>query len=357
MQFGASRAVGQDRPTRPPRAETGSLELVLRRAAIINATLIKSCMLDLEGVQLHRFHERIDRAIAALGQAATTPAVKAAEEQIATETRRQIGRQDDVLRQREGEFAKTVALLTDALVQFRDSSAEFTAEVVSRTDSMGRLMAVDDIRMLREMLQREIEGLRDTALERQDADARQLSALSAKVASLELRLAEAVGQAGRDGLTGLASRAAWDQRMADFATLLETERGAVAIAMIDLDRFKQINDDHGHLTGDAVLAHAAALCRRTLGTHGFVARYGGDEFAALLVTSTVEEAVHRLTTLLDRVRAKGSTLPAGLVPFTISIGLAYATPRDTATTLIDRADRALYAAKKGGRDQLVVAAG
>lgn len=284
------------------RADAGAMEAVLRRAAIINAALLKLCMLDLAGLPIADYHRVIDAAIATMEQAKSVGVVRMVEKQIALDTQRHLRAQEEMLHAREDEFTKTVSLLTDAVVQFRDTSTDFTDQVVARSDRMGHMIQAADLRTLRSKLEHELAELRNAAIERQQADAHHLSALGARVKSLESKLAVAVVQASRDGLTGLANRAAWDERMAELDQQLEGGDYAVALAMIDMDHFKQVNDQFGHAAGDETLQTFARFSRTALSGEGFIARYGGDEFAALLPAPSLEQAVERLTLLLDLIR-------------------------------------------------------
>jgi diguanylate cyclase (GGDEF)-like protein len=128
-------------------------------------------------------------------------------------------------------------------------------------------------------------------------------------------------------------------------------RKAIAFMMIDLDHFKQVNDTYGHLNGDAVLAELAQIISTGARESDVCARYGGEEFAMILHETTEPGA----RTLADRIRAKvaAATFPGGL-KLTISIGVAATDEPALFTSLIDRADQALYAAKQGGRNQVRV---
>ncbi len=338
-----------------PAGEGASLETPLRRAAVINAALLKLSALELSDLDTESYRACIGDAIAGLERAMTPSAVRAVEQQLAEDVHDHLRAREDLLNAREAEFSATVALLTDAVIQFRDTNADFTAQVLDHSDRMGRLVSVEDLRTLRARLAQEVAGLRDAALAKQEADARQIATLSAKVESLEARLAVTAAQANRDALTGLANRTAWDQRMEQLAVQLANDDQPFALAMIDLDRFKLINDTYGHSAGDSALFECAELCRQAFGSDDFVARFGGDEIAVLIAAPTLDHAVEHITRLINSVR-RANAHGAGTerAPFTISVGLARAVEHDTVQSLINRADKALYAAKQAGRDRLVV---
>jgi diguanylate cyclase (GGDEF)-like protein len=161
-------------------------------------------------------------------------------------------------------------------------------------------------------------------------------------------------QLERDGLTGLASRESFFRQA---ATLIGERRRVarpLAVAMIDLDRFKAVNDRAGHAAGDQVLAGVAACCREGLREGDVIGRLGGDEIAILLPGASRADALavaERIRTAL--ARAGGSAALAGQT-VTLSIGLAMREPAEQAVgPALERADRALYAAKAAGGDRIV----
>lgn len=166
---------------------------------------------------------------------------------------------------------------------------------------------------------------------------------------------ELIERARRDGLTGLYTRSAF----MDLAQALDGQRRAAhyAIAMIDIDHFKRVNDTHGHVIGDLVLAHAARLVANTVRTTDLVGRYGGEEFCVLLRDCSLAQAELFASRLVEAARQQAVRLPGGqTVGFTFSIGCAERALMPGAeafTETLGRADRALYAAKRGGRDRWV----
>jgi diguanylate cyclase (GGDEF)-like protein len=149
-----------------------------------------------------------------------------------------------------------------------------------------------------------------------------------------------------DELTGLGNaRALWHDLPGIVA------EGRVALIILDIDRFKQINDELGHPVGDAVLRHAAAELREVIAGSGGCYRYGGDELVALLPDGDEQSGAARAEALRARVAAGA----VGLPPVTVSIGVAAGTAGAGAHQLLDRADRALRQAKTDGRDRVMLA--
>lgn len=339
------------------RHDAPQLAEAFRRASIIHAALLKLTALDLAGLDTRAYRATIDTQVTVLEGAATPTTVAEAVRQIATATQAQLQSQQELLDAREAELAETVTLLTEAVVRFRDSNTDFTRDLLGRGARMAEIIALDDLRLLRARITRELHDLREATLAKQRADAEQIAALSERVVALEQRLAIAQAAATRDPLTGLANRAAWEQRMDDLAIRLDQGDDAYALALIDIDYFKQINDTRGHAAGDAALIAFAELCAHAFGADDFVARYGGDEFAVLLTAPTLEHAVEHIERLIDSVRKANLALrrQTDRPSFTISAGLASAAGSTSAADVLKRADHALYAAKEAGRNRLVVA--
>jgi len=154
-----------------------------------------------------------------------------------------------------------------------------------------------------------------------------------------------------DPLTGLMNRRA-------FMRMSESEGGVKqALVVFDIDRFKRINDAHGHQAGDAVICQVAAELQSVLGAAGEVARVGGEEFALLAPPSAYDELIVRLIDLRARIESMPIAIDGGVIKTTISAGVALRAPGESFANLYRRADQALYAAKKAGRNCLRLNAG
>jgi diguanylate cyclase (GGDEF)-like protein len=155
-----------------------------------------------------------------------------------------------------------------------------------------------------------------------------------------------------DELTKLPNRRYMAQRFLQEMQRARRSHKALAFVMMDLDHFKQINDTYGHLQGDQVLAELAKILIAGKRETDVAARYGGEEFALILHETTGEGAM----VVAERVRAavEEATFPGGL-KVTISIGVAATDDEARFTSLMEKADEALYAAKEDGRNRVVLA--
>ncbi|MBM4396440.1 MAG: GGDEF domain-containing protein [Deltaproteobacteria bacterium] len=172
----------------------------------------------------------------------------------------------------------------------------------------------------------------------------------------QFRLREAVARdAMYDGLTALYNRPAFMKQLAGSIAFCRRYKAALALLMVDADHFKRVNDEHGHLAGDVALRFISDTVRRALREYDFAGRYGGEEIAVALPHTDADGAV----TVAERIRAlvEAATVPAGSarLRLTVSIGVGALTGTMRACEdLIAVADAALYAAKDGGRNRVVV---
>ena len=153
-----------------------------------------------------------------------------------------------------------------------------------------------------------------------------------------------------DALTGIPNRAAYDDRIRHEFTRWQRENAAVSVLAWDIDRFKEINDAYGHSAGDKVLRVIAQhLAQHVRGTD-FVARYGGEEFVMILIGTDAAQAAVTADKIRTGIENMGFHFHNKPVTVTASCGISTFRGDDTPESIFDRADRALYRAKDGGRN-------
>jgi diguanylate cyclase (GGDEF)-like protein/PAS domain S-box-containing protein len=232
---------------------------------------------------------------------------------------------------------------------------EWTAEVVQRTAS-GETIVVS---LSRSIVRDEAGQALAVVRTARDMTDRYRAEAALKLAYVELENSRAALQelAARDDLTGLYNRREVNRLLVNEVARCRRHGHSLAFLLVDLDHFKQVNDNYGHAIGDEVLRNAAELLQDTVRSEDQAGRYGGEEFVLLLPETSPEGALHtaeRLrqtmaeTTILA-TRADGSTVGLNV---SASIGLAIF-PNDASNEeeLIEAADRALYHAKRSGRNQ------
>jgi len=202
----------------------------------------------------------------------------------------------------------------------------------------------------------ETESQREQALEQQlEVMREQLTVVQTESQSIRKKLHTETLRALTDTLTRLPNREAFNERFT-----LERERflrykHPASMAILDIDHFKLVNDNHGHLVGDRVLQAFAAKVNEMIRSTDFLARYGGEEFI-LIMPETDTNAAH---TLLEKIRegvAHMQPKSLGILnPITVSAGLAAFQLGEKADDLVERTDKALYQAKDNGRNRIVIA--
>ena len=185
-------------------------------------------------------------------------------------------------------------------------------------------------------------------------DARELLARLRTILGEKRRLDTLAAEAVSDPLTALANRRGLDRHLNQMIAHSERTGEPLSVAMFDADRFKSINDRFGHDAGDAVLATVAERAREALRSQDVVGRYGGEEFLAILPAAGREAALAAAERLRAHIAAAPVTTIYGPIGITVTVGVATAVPgADIAPAeLVAAADRALFAAKRAGRNRV-----
>jgi diguanylate cyclase len=181
-----------------------------------------------------------------------------------------------------------------------------------------------------------------------------LKELEAEAQSFRTKLAEQNFRSLQDSLTEIPNRAAFDERLALEIKRWQRYKKPLCIALADVDHFKSINDNYGHSAGDKTLRVIAKALQQGLRETDFIARYGGEEFVILFPETALEELAAPLNKLREKIKSIVFTFKSQKVPITISFGASQLTAEDTSRQIFDRADEALYEAKKAGRDRVIL---
>ncbi len=159
-----------------------------------------------------------------------------------------------------------------------------------------------------------------------------------------------------DALTGVANRRGFNIEIATAFEAYQSEQTPASLLLLDIDYFKKVNDDYGHLVGDRVLRFVAETIKRSVKGSDYVARYGGEEFAVIFPATNLVGALTASRQVLASVSGKKLTVSKGgksIGSVTLSGGLAELKINDTLESIVERADKALYRAKSAGRNSIV----
>jgi diguanylate cyclase (GGDEF)-like protein len=153
-----------------------------------------------------------------------------------------------------------------------------------------------------------------------------------------------------DGLTQLYNRKAFDRKLREAFENSSLPEKAFTLIMADIDYFKKINDDYGHIVGDEALKKVANIIKETFRLNDFVARYGGEEFVIIIDIIDEQYIQDICERFRSEIEATNFKIGSETIPISISLGIAFYKESDTPATLLDRADKALYLAKQSGRN-------
>ncbi len=265
-------------------------------------------------------------------------------------------------RSRESEFVQERVrnyrlLVEDLAVSLRSVATREELTENSVKTSLGdveRAADQGDIREIRQAIATTMTTVVHAFNEQRRLFESQIAQANNRMLSLRQDLATAREDLKRDALTDTFNRGAFDTALQQAVSLNFILRQPVTVVMLDLDHFKNVNDEYGHAAGDDILRSVADCLSRTFVRRSdIVARYGGEEFALILGDVSLDTATGLVQRFLDNVRTS-VTIPYGKPgsKVTCSAGLTELLPTDTVETVLLRADRALYRAKHDGRDRL-----
>ena len=247
------------------------------------------------------------------------------------------------------------------------AARELDSQLREQVDGLqSSVQGAADVDSLKHILENRLEGLLGTMDEHQHARDRREQELAGRLQGLAERVAsmeqEALGyrehleeqrqKALIDPLTGLPNRAAWTEQVEREILDWQENGGHLAMAILDLDHFKRINDSYGHLAGDKVLKIVADQLRKRLRARDFIARFGGEEFVLLLPQTSPAAGAQVAEVLRAAIEACPFHFKGERVVITASIGLSTFRSGERGDQVLKRADAALYRAKDLGRNRV-----
>jgi diguanylate cyclase len=246
-----------------------------------------------------------------------------------------------------------------------DDAETLNEKVLSQVSQLSaEALSATDLALLRARVAERLESVASQVREFREREGKRFVEHSARAEKLRARIGElerdsrelnrSLEQERRrsrqDALTRIPNRTVFEERLAEEIRRWHRFRTSVSVLVWDIDHFKTINDRFGHRVGDAVLREVAACLASRLRNTDLVARYGGEEFCMILIGISLQQALKLADELRASIQALGFHLKGAPVTVTASCGLTEIRDGDTADTVFDRADHALYSAKNSGRN-------
>jgi diguanylate cyclase len=325
---------------------------MLKDAAVALAACVRALVLDIDELGAARVKGDLDAALAAALAEAPPARVADLMAQSNADLLKFAEAERRYLDEREAELKRIIGLLTDGLAAFGSDNASYHERLLENGARLEAASQLGDIVRMRQAIAREVTDLRSAVSQKRAQDAERVRDLDEQVASLRQDLESARGAAATDALTGAANRAAFESELERRCALAAAGGEGFAVVVVDVDHFKKINDTHGHPVGDRVLMALVAFLRERVRRGDTVARWGGEEFVVLLPGASLRVGMRKARELLTELAERSWSVAADVeLSFTVSAGVSAWKKDDTPATLFERADKALYAAKHGGRNR------
>jgi len=256
-------------------------------------------------------------------------------------------------------MAGEIKQVLDMIDTAAGSATSYSASLADASEKLqgasDDLQGGNDGTALRAVIELLVNGAKQMETSNKTLEAR-LSASRQEIEQLQQNLETVRNESLTDPLTTLANRKFFDSELRKFVADAKASNEPLTLLMSDVDNFKAFNDKFGHLTGDQVLRLVAMAVKQNVKGQDIAARYGGEEFAVALPKTALRSAItvadHIRRAVMNKELMKRSS-GERLGRVTISIGVALLRPTDTPQSLIERADKCLYAAKRGGRNRVV----
>ncbi len=250
-------------------------------------------------------------------------------------------------------FDELKTLINDFAEDFESitkDNTNFSSQIKSSVLHIEKAIELDVIKEIRMKITHETGTLRKTITRKQKKDTEMIKTLSNKVKTMNDELTSAKEETMVDSLTLLYNRKAFDRKLREaFGNNSEPEK-AFTLIMADIDYFKKINDDYGHIVGDEALKMVAKTIKKIFRLNDFVARYGGEEFVIMIDIIDGQYVRNVCERFRSEVETMNFKVDNETIPISISLGIAFYKKSDTPETLLSRADKALYLAKQSGRN-------
>jgi len=339
---------------------TDRVSFVAEDQAEIKKTLLKLLHLVFENIaELSLEEQWLKGQMETLMQAATPPLTLRRLDEVERLLKDVIFKQKDAKErslQAQNEMRQMLATFIDRLSEMAKSSGTFHQKLEDNARQIEQAKTIEEIApLLKEVVSatRNMANQTLTSSEELQAMRERVNQTDAELAKLHQELDRVSIQARHDPLTGALNRQGLDEALERELSTVRRKDTPLCMALLDIDNFKKLNDTLGHDTGDAALSHLAKVARESMRPQDTLARYGGEEFVILLPDTPLDKGIEAMTRLQRELTKKFFLSGAEKVLITFSAGVAQLAPNESGTDAIKRADKAMYLAKRAGKNRVV----
>ena len=255
-------------------------------------------------------------------------------------------------RESQNETVKQIVLdLTELIQQIASTAGSFDHKMAASLEAIQSASTIEDIITLKERIIKEIGKVRDSS----QSLKLELNEYKKITQVLSFKLEQTEAQALVDSLTNVRNRSAYNIKITQMMREFASSRDFFCLLVIDIDHFKKFNDTYGHKAGDRVLRSVAASIQGSLRASDLVFRYGGEEFVVILSSMQEDVAFKLAEKIRKNVEKEYIVDKAKKLKVTISLGIACVKESESEAQLFERADKAMYVAKRKGRNQAEIA--
>jgi len=260
---------------------------------------------------------------------------------------------------------KRIAGEIEMSIEKFDSEKTFLDDINNHLNTIiNNMNNTDDIKTIKLLVIKKIEDINKSIDRKREEDMKRLKETERNLMKMSTRMKEIMHEAeeikkrsmklefeiARDNLTGLNNRRAYNEKITEILVHVRRYGISASLMVCDIDHFKKINDTYGHKVGDLALKKLASLLKERMRENDFIARYGGEEFVVILPYTNIEDATSAAEGLRSYIDRSIFTYNGMEIPLTISVGVSQFRPDDNHESVFERADYALYLAKRSGRN-------
>jgi len=246
----------------------------------------------------------------------------------------------------------------DRLGEITETTGDYHQKIEGYSRKISKSNDITELSHLLEDIMQDTRVIQASALRSHEelvGTRKRVEEAEAKIKKLEQELEQVSDLVQQDQLTGALNRRGLDEAFEREATRADRSHTPVCIALLDIDNFKRLNDTKGHQAGDQALVHLSHVIKEALRPSDSVARYGGEEFIIVLPGIGIEEAAATVERLQRELTKKFFLHENERILITFSAGVALRAPQEPREDVIGRADKAMYHAKKTGKNRVIVA--